>query len=139
VLPVSFAASSAGGQVAAASTPIVVSFPIVSNASSSYSATTSAFSAPVSGNYLFSTSINWTTVATAATATVSFYTQVGTATAVLQSSQALTVAAAGTYQVSIPSSLIYLAAGTILFVQFSSTAAATINAGSTFAGNSCSC
>jgi hypothetical protein len=93
----------------------------------------------VAGNYLFSTNISWTTVAAAATVTVSIYMQIGTATATLQASQALTVAAAGTYATSIPSSLIYVPAGAIVFVQFSSTAAATINSGSTFVGNSATC
>jgi hypothetical protein len=135
----SFAAASAGGQAAAAATPIVVSFPVVSCASASYSASTSAFSAPVAGNYLFSTNISWTTLTAPASVTVSIYMQLGAAPATLQASQALTVAAAGTYVTGIPASLIHVPAGAVVFVQFSSTAAATINAGSTFAGNFAPC
>jgi hypothetical protein len=93
----------------------------------------------VAGNYLFSTNISWTTLTAPASVTVSIYMQFGAAPATLQASQALTVAAAGTYVTGIPASLIHVPAGAVVFVQFSSTAAATINAGSTFAGNFAPC
>jgi len=136
---VSFSAASAGGQVAAVATPVVVSFPVVSVASASYSAASSAFTAPVAGNYLFSTNISWTTLAAPTSVTVSIFLQWGVTPSVLQASQTLTVNAAGTYATSIPGSLIHVPAGAAVFVQFSSTSAATINAGSTFAGNLAAC
>jgi hypothetical protein len=119
---VSFAAYATTQTTTAAVTLVPVTFPTVTTASASYSATTSTFTVPTTGDYTFAASLNFT-VAAAGTATINI---IAGSTSI--ASESVVAGAAGTYTVSIPVALIIgITAGTLVNVSFLSTTAATIN------------
>jgi len=128
-----FAASSTSVQTVAANTPLVVQFPSVKIPSAYYNSSDGTFTNPVAGNYIYNTLINWT-AAEAGTATLSIYNTSNRGT-VVGATSSVTVPAAGAYVISIPYFLMkHDAAGDSVYVQFSCTSPATVDAGSKFAG-----
>ena len=117
---------------------IIVSFPQVSLWSPNYDAESSTFSAPFSGNFIFSTTVAWTNLNNGPNkAFVSIYTQTNSREVVVATSL-LDVSKAGDYLISIPSALLTLTEGTLVCVKFSCLQTAMLNVGSKFAGNSAS-